>query len=65
MEPELVVGFALHPNTKLYQNIKKTGIPVIFNGDWLEETPLGRAEWIKFLGLYTEKKRKQIVFSTT
>ncbi|RLK02483.1 ABC transporter substrate-binding protein [Tenacibaculum discolor] len=64
IEPELVVGFALHPNTKLYQNIKKTGIPVIFNGDWLEETPLGRAEWIKFFGaLYGKEKEADSIFT--
>nr|BFF37740.1 ABC transporter substrate-binding protein [Tenacibaculum mesophilum] len=64
IEPELVVGFALHPNTKLYQNIKKTGIPVIFNGDWLEETPLGRAEWVKFFGaLYGKEKEADSIFN--
>ncbi|WGH76305.1 ABC transporter substrate-binding protein [Tenacibaculum tangerinum] len=64
IRPELVVGFALHPNTKLYQNIKKTGIPVIFNGDWLEETPLGRAEWIKFFGaLYGKEKEADSIFT--
>ncbi|MGG8496871.1 ABC transporter substrate-binding protein [Tenacibaculum sp. TC6] len=58
LQPELIVGFALHANNKLYENIKKTGIPVIFNGDWLEETPLGRAEWIKFFGVLFEKEKE-------
>ncbi len=58
LNPELVVGFSLHPNNKLYQNIQKLGIPVIFNGDWLEETPLGRAEWIKFFGVLLNKEKK-------
>ena len=26
-------------------------IPIIYNNDWQESTPLGRAEWIKFIGL--------------
>ncbi len=65
LKPELVIGFALHPNTKLYQNIKRTGIPVIFNGDWLEETPLGRAEWIKFFGaLYGKEKEADSIFTS-
>ncbi|CAL2087220.1 iron complex transport system substrate-binding protein [Tenacibaculum sp. 190524A05c] len=58
LEPELVIGFSLHPNNKLYNNIKKLGIPVVFNGEWLEETPLGRAEWIKFFGALLGKEKK-------
>lgn len=65
LQPELVIGFSLHPNNKLYQNIKKSGIPVIFNGDWLEETPLGRAEWIKFFGaLLNKEKEADSIFKT-
>lgn len=29
----------------------KSGVPVIYLADYLEETPLARAEWIKFIGL--------------
>lgn len=58
LQPELVVGFSLHPNSKLYDNIKKAGIPVVFNGEWLEETPLGRAEWIKFFGVLLNKEKE-------
>ncbi|WP_420553174.1 ABC transporter substrate-binding protein [Tenacibaculum aiptasiae] len=65
LHPELVIAFSLHPNNKLYENIKKTGIPVIFNGDWLEETPLGRAEWIKFFGaLLNKEKEADSIFKT-
>lgn len=34
---------------------RKAGIPVLFNADYLEKTPLGRAEWIKFAGLFYDK----------
>lgn len=30
--------------------LKKAGIPAILNGDYLEQHPLGRAEWIKVTG---------------
>jgi iron complex transport system substrate-binding protein len=30
---------------------RRAGIPAIINGDYLEQTPLGRAEWIKFTGV--------------
>ena len=58
LQPELVVGFSLQSNNKIYNNIKKAKIPVIFNGDWLEETPLGRAEWIKFFGVLLDKQKQ-------
>jgi iron complex transport system substrate-binding protein len=32
-------------------------IPVVYNGDWLEETPLGRAEWIKFFGALLDQRK--------
>ncbi len=63
LKPELVVGFSLTKSNKMFNNIENTGIPVIFNGDWLEETPLGRAEWIKFFGaLFDEKRQADSIF---
>jgi iron complex transport system substrate-binding protein len=45
--------------------VQKAGISVIYNGDWLEETPLGRAEWIKFFGvLYKKEKQADSIFNT-
>lgn len=33
--------------------VRQAGIPVLVNAEWLETSPLGRAEWIKFLGALT------------
>jgi len=38
-----------------YGAVEKTGIPIIECADYMEADPLGRAEWIKFLGLLTGK----------
>jgi iron complex transport system substrate-binding protein len=38
--------------------IEKIGVPVIYNGDWVEETPLGKAEWIKLFGALFNKEQK-------
>ncbi len=57
LNPDLVVGFSLNSNNKMFSVIEKLGIPVLLNGDWLEETPLGRAEWIKFFGLLFDKEK--------
>ena len=58
IQPEVMVAFSMGKSGKLYQNIEKNGIPVIFNGDWLEDSPLGRAEWIKFFGALFDKNRE-------
>jgi len=38
-----------------YGSVEKTGIPIIECADYMETTPLGRAEWLRFLGLFTGK----------
>jgi len=58
LEPDLVIGFAIDGNNKTYSTIEKSGIPVIFNGDWTEESPLGKAEWIKFFGALFDKSEE-------
>ena len=43
--------------------MKKNGIPVVYNGDWLEDSPLGRAEWIKFFGaLFNKDEQADSIF---
>ncbi|MEO9569922.1 MAG: ABC transporter substrate-binding protein [Polaribacter sp.] len=58
LQPELVVGYSVTSADKSLTTVKKAGINVIYNGDWLEETPLGRAEWIKFFGVLFDKEKK-------
>lgn len=64
LEPDVVVGFAVNGNNKTFSTIEKSGIPVFFNGDWTEESPLGKAEWIKFFGaLYNKTEEAEAFFS--
>ncbi|HFS67924.1 MAG TPA: ABC transporter substrate-binding protein [Flavobacteriia bacterium] len=58
LKPDAVIGFSMGNNNKTFENIKKAGIPVIINNDWLEKSPLGRAEWIKFFGALFNKSHK-------
>jgi iron complex transport system substrate-binding protein len=58
LEPELVVGYSVSSADKSLTTIKKAGINVIYNADWLEKTPLGRAEWIKFFGVLFDKEKQ-------
>ncbi len=64
LKPELIVGFSMYGKDKSYDIVKSAGVPVVLNGDWLEETPLGRAEWIKFFGvLFNKEKEADSIFS--
>ena len=64
LNPDVVVGFSISKTNKSLALIEKAGIPVILNGDWLEKTPLGRAEWIKFFGvLYDKEKEADSIFN--
>ncbi|PNQ72516.1 ABC transporter substrate-binding protein [Hanstruepera neustonica] len=58
LQPEVVVGFGIDGNNKTFETIKKSGIPILYNGDWVEETPLAKAEWIKFFGVLFNKSQK-------
>jgi len=57
LSPNLVVGFAVDGNNSALSTIEKTGIPVVYNSDWTETTPLGKAEWIKFFGAFFNKEK--------
>ncbi|TMM53681.1 ABC transporter substrate-binding protein [Maribacter algarum] len=56
MNPDVVVGFSINNQNKTYETIQRSNIPVVYNGDWTEETPLGKAEWIKFFAPFFEKE---------
>ncbi|SFS32838.1 ABC transporter substrate-binding protein [Lutibacter maritimus] len=64
LNPNVVMGFSINSNSKMFSTIQQFGIPVILNGDWLEETPLGRAEWIKLFGvLFNKEKQADSIFN--
>ncbi|MDP2385626.1 MAG: ABC transporter substrate-binding protein [Bacteroidota bacterium] len=58
IKPELVINYGSgniqsDRNEKLYN----AGIPIVYCFDHFENTPLGRAEWIKFIACFFEKER--------
>ncbi len=55
--PELIIGYSATGDTKTYDLLERTGIPVIMNGSWVEQHPLGRAEWIKFFAAFVGKEK--------
>ncbi len=64
LNPEVVIAFGIDGNNKTYETIKKSNIPVIYNGDWTEASPLAKAEWIKFFGvLFNKEKEADSIFN--
>jgi iron complex transport system substrate-binding protein len=64
LNPNVVVGFGIDGGNRSLETIKKSGIPVIFNGDWVENSPLAKAEWIKLFGvLYNKQKKADSIFN--
>jgi len=65
LKPEVVVGFSISSENKSYETLKRSGIPVVYNGDWTEQTPLGKAEWIKFFAPFFQMEEKaEILFDS-
>lgn len=51
LKPVVVMANFTQGEWNVVPKLKNASIPVILNGDYLETSPLGRAEWIKFIGL--------------
>ncbi len=58
LNPEVVIGFGINNQNKAYKTLIRSKVPVVYNGDWTEETPLGKAEWIKFFATFFNKEKK-------
>ena len=56
LRPGLVMGYTMSGDYGQFKKIEDLGIPVVLNGEYLEQHPLGRAEWIKFMGLFFNKE---------
>jgi len=65
LQPDAVIAFDMGGESAILDKINEAGIPVIYNADFLESTPLGRAEWIKFFGaLLNEEKKADSIFNS-
>ena len=58
LNPQIIFGFSVNGENRTYETVKQAGIPTVYNGDWTENTPLGKAEWIKFYGPFFGKEKE-------
>lgn len=65
LQPDAIMGYGLDNKNPTLDNLEKNGLKVILNGDWNEQTPLGKAEWIKLFGvLFGKEKQANEIFNS-
>lgn len=66
MKPDLLMTVGRADNKRgNYQSLITSGIKIIANSEWMEPTPLGRAEWVKLLAAFlNEEKLAEEKFTT-
>ena len=52
LQPELTMTYGFGFETDDYHRLRELGLTVVLNGEFAENTPLGRAEWGKFISLF-------------
>ncbi len=57
LQPDLLMVSGM-PGTYLqkYQSLISSGIPVLINTEWMEQTPLDKAEWVKLMAALTNRE---------
>lgn len=65
LRPELVMTYAYgSPSLDSYPKLTEAGFKVVLSASYMEPTPLGRAEWIKFVALFFGREAEaEAVFS--
>ncbi len=65
LQPDIIMGYGLDNNNPTLDNLEKNGLKVILNGDWNEQSPLGKVEWIKLFGvLFGKDKQASEIFNS-
>jgi iron complex transport system substrate-binding protein len=66
ISPDLVMMYGIGSESVSYVNkIEELGVKVLFNADYLETDPLGKAEWIKLFGaLYCKESLADSIFNS-
>lgn len=58
LNPEVIVTYGIDNNNPMIDNLEKSGLKVLIQADWMEQSPLGKAEWIKLYGMLFGKEKE-------
>lgn len=65
LETDVLVGYGIDNSNPTLEKLERGGVKILLNGDWNEQTPLGKAEWIKFFGtLFDLDAKADSIFSS-
>ena len=65
LDPDLIMTHGLGSTYDSHPKLQEVGLPVVLNAAYMENTPLARAEWIKFLAVFFQKEAEaEKIFST-
>ena len=56
LQPSVLLMSGYKQDDPYAQRVQQAGIPVVYINEWMEETVLGRAEWIKFMAMLVGKE---------
>ena len=63
LQPDVVFLYGIGPEvTSTITRLASLHIPAVIIGDYLERSPLGRAEWIKFFGAFLGKESRAVAW---
>lgn len=58
LRPDMVMGYTMNSDYGQFKKMEDLNVPVVLNAEYLEEHPLGRAEWLKFMALFFNKEKE-------
>lgn len=59
LDPDLIMGFAIDAQSmKQLSELERFNQKVLLNSEYMEESPLAKAEWIKVFGLLYDKEKE-------
>ena len=57
LQPDVIMAFGIgSADYDTYPVLLEAGMPVVLNADFMENLPLGRAEWLKFIALFYNRE---------
>ena len=66
LKPDMIMAYGVGGEVTGFMNkLRDLGLNVILNGEYLEETPLAKAEWIKFVGAFYNKDQEAADYFAT
>lgn len=64
LRPDVIIGYGIDNQNTGLDFLEKSGLAVVLNGDWNEQSPLGKAEWIKLFGvLFCKEAQAEKIFN--